>query len=104
MNIKSKLKSKRILISAVALVAVLGVGGVAVAAAVAGDDELSGGDLERAREAALAHVGEGTVTDAERGDGDDIEEFQVEVTRDNGSEVDVLALGQARREGRLVNL
>ncbi|WP_018157764.1 PepSY domain-containing protein [Demetria terragena] len=88
---RTKLKSKKILVPAIATVAVLGVGGGFAAHAVAsdGNSKVSGPDLDRASKAALAKVGGGKVTDVERGDGDDIEAYEVEVTRPNGSEVDV---------------
>lgn len=58
--------------------------------ACGGDDEpLSSGDREKASAAALQHVGGGAVTDAERGDGDDVFEYEVEVTLPNGTEIDV---------------
>lgn len=83
--------SKKILIPAVAAVAVLGIGGVALATTLGDDDELTGKTLDRASQAALEHVGEGTVTGAERNDdGGDPEVYEIEVTRADGSEVDVL--------------
>ncbi|MCL8252194.1 PepSY domain-containing protein [Aeromicrobium fastidiosum] len=53
------------------------------------DEALSSGDREKASAAALAYVGGGAVTDAERGDGDDRYEYQVEVTLPNGTDIDV---------------
>lgn len=46
-----------------------------------------GADLDRASEAALAHTGEGRVTDTEIGDEESY--YEVEVTLDDGTEVDV---------------
>ncbi|OUZ07617.1 hypothetical protein BHE97_16060 [Aeromicrobium sp. PE09-221] len=91
MNIKDTIsgnKKKTILVGGIATVLVLGAGGAAIAG-VAGNDGLRGGDRDRAGEAALEHVGEGEVTDAERGDDDDVEAYEVEVTRPDGSDVDV---------------
>lgn len=91
MNIKDTLsgnKKKTIVVGGIAAVLVLGAGGAAIAG-VAGNDGLRGGDRDRAGEAALEHVGEGEVTDAERGDDDDVEAYEVEVTRPDGSDVDV---------------
>ncbi len=51
------------------------------------DTPITGTALERASEAALAHTGEGTVTDTEVGDEEGY--YEVEVTLDDGSEVDV---------------
>ncbi len=48
--------------------------------------------LERRKSAAIAAVGGGTVTDVERDDGDDgyaTGVFEVEVKRDDGSQVEV---------------
>ena len=45
-------------------------------------------DLARASEAALGAVGSGTVTEAERSDDAD-HAFEVEVTREDGTDVDV---------------
>lgn len=62
----------------------------AVAAANTGDDNeqpITGEALEKASAAALAHTGGGRVTDTEQGDEDAY--YEVEVTLDNGSEVDV---------------
>ncbi len=65
-------------------------GGVAVAAG--GDDDatqkpITGSALDRAKEAALAHTGEGRVTETEVGDEESY--YEVEVTLDDGSQVDV---------------
>jgi uncharacterized membrane protein YkoI len=64
-------------------------GGVAVAS---GDDDegsrpIQGTELERARAAALAETGGGRVTETEVGDEDS--EYEVEVTLDDGRQVDV---------------
>ena len=75
---------------------VLAAGGLATGAAVAagaggggGDDTpITGEELDRASEAALAHTGGGRVTDAETDD-DGGSAYEVEVTLDDGSEVDV---------------
>ena len=73
------------------LVAVLIVGGSAggLAIATGGDDQapITGAALEQASEAALAHTGEGRVTETEVGDEESY--YEVEVTLDDGSQVDV---------------
>ncbi|MBO0983037.1 PepSY domain-containing protein [Rathayibacter sp. SD072] len=51
-------------------------------------DDLTGDELARASEAALAAVGTGTVTEAERSDDAD-HAYDVEVTREDGTDVDV---------------
>jgi uncharacterized membrane protein YkoI len=85
-------KMKRIAI-AVAAVAALGAGGAAIATAAGGGDDneadraISGAALDRASRAALAHTGGGKVTETEVGDEESY--YEVEVTRDDGSQVDV---------------
>lgn len=51
------------------------------------DTPIASADLDRASEAALAHTGEGRVTATEVGDEDSY--YEVEVTLDDGSQVDV---------------
>jgi uncharacterized membrane protein YkoI len=79
------------IIAGAAAVLVVGGAGIAVAATDPFDndnDRLSGATLDRASDAALDEVGEGTVTEAERSDDLD-HAYTVEVRRDNGTEVDV---------------
>lgn len=88
------MKKKTVLIVAGATaVIVLGGGGVAFAATDGFDnafdnDRLTGTSLERATKAALAEVGEGSVTEAEHSDDLD-HTYSVEVRLDNGDDVDV---------------
>ena len=77
----------------VAVVAALAVAaavaaGIAVGAAT-GDEEkpITGTALERASAAALAHTGGGRVTDTEAGDEEGA--YEVEVTLEDGTQVDV---------------
>ena len=51
------------------------------------DTPIRGADLERASAAALAHTGGGRVTETEVGDEESY--YEVEVTLDNGNQVDV---------------
>jgi uncharacterized membrane protein YkoI len=84
-------KKKTIWIVAGAAVLVIGGAGVAVAATDPFDqdnDRLTGSALTSASEAALAEVGEGTVSEAERSDDLD-HAYTVEVRLDNGDDVDV---------------
>ena len=60
----------------------------APAAGAVDPDDLTGDELARASEAALAAVGTGTVTEAERSDDAD-HAYDVEVTREDGTDVDV---------------
>jgi hypothetical protein len=76
-----------------AVMAALAVGGVAIAGAAGGGDDdggerqISGAALDRARAAALDHPGGGRVTETETGDEES--RYEVEVTRGDGSQVDV---------------
>jgi uncharacterized membrane protein YkoI len=79
----------KLAVIAVAAVAAAGAGtGIAVAAG-GGDHEtpISGADLDRASRVALEHTGGGSVTDTETGDEESY--YEVEVTLDDGSQVDV---------------
>ena len=51
------------------------------------DLPITGNALERANAAALAYIGEGRVTDTEVGDEEGY--YEIEITKDNGGEVDV---------------
>jgi uncharacterized membrane protein YkoI len=84
-------KKKLLAIGGVALaVAIIG-GGAGAVVATGGDDEneqpITGTDLERASAAALVHTGGGRVTGTEVGDEESY--YEVEVTLDNGNQVDV---------------
>ena len=75
-------------------VAVVGAGGIGIAAASGGsaspegpDVPISGAALQHASQAALAETGGGRVTGSEVGDEESY--YQVEVTLDNGDQVDV---------------
>jgi uncharacterized membrane protein YkoI len=85
-------KIKGAIIGAV-VIAALALGGAAIAgAAGGGDDEktdkpIAGQALERAKAVALDHTGGGKVTGTEAGDEEGA--YEVEVTRADGSQVDV---------------
>jgi uncharacterized membrane protein YkoI len=88
---KDKLKGVLI---AIAAVAVLAVGGTAIAGAAGGggddnstDKAITGHALDRAKAIALDQVGGGKVTGTEAGDEEGA--YEVEVTRADGSQVDV---------------
>ena len=75
-----------------AVVAVLAIGGTAIANNVGGDDDgsdkpITGTALDKAKAAALAHTGGGKVTETEAGDEEGA--YEVEVTMPDGSQVDV---------------
>jgi uncharacterized membrane protein YkoI len=86
-------------ILAAAAVAALGLGGAAIAGATGGGDDgggkgddgsakpITGTALDRASSVALDHAGGGHVSDTEFQDEEGY--YEVEVTRDDGSQVDV---------------
>ncbi len=83
-----------------AAVVIAAAGATAAAAAAGGDDDatdraITGGALDRAKAAALAHT-PGKVTETEVGDEES--HYEVEVTRPDGSQVDV----QLDRDFRVV--
>ena len=85
-------KRNKIIAGVAALAVAAGGTGVAIAGGTdddSGDSEaaITGSALQRAEDAALAHTGEGTVTDTEVGDEESL--YEVEVTLDDGSETDV---------------
>jgi uncharacterized membrane protein YkoI len=82
------MRSKLLIGGAVVAVALIGATGLA-ASGIGDDSEepITGEALERASAAALAHTGGGRVTETEQGDEDSF--YEVEVTLDNGSQVDV---------------
>ncbi|HEY6777314.1 MAG TPA: PepSY domain-containing protein [Thermoleophilaceae bacterium] len=85
-------KLKGAVIAGVVLVA-LAIGGVAIAGAASGGDDdgtdkaITGKALDQAEAVALKHTGGGTVTGTEAGDEEGA--YEVEVTRADGSQVDV---------------
>ena len=81
---------------AVGVIAVLATGGAAIAGATGGGDggdkgeketPITGAALERASQAALKSTGGGKVTETEQGDEESY--YEVEVTKADGSQVDV---------------
>jgi hypothetical protein len=91
--VKDKLKG---VIIGIAAIAALALGGAAIAGAAGGgssdggnerDQAISGPALEKASAAALESTGGGKITGTELGDEDSY--YQVEVTRADGSQVDV---------------
>jgi uncharacterized membrane protein YkoI len=84
-------KRMKLAIGAALAVVALAVSGVAIAGVPGGDDDtdkaITGQALERASAAALEHTGGGKVTETETGDEEGA--YEVEVTRADGSQVDV---------------
>ena len=87
---RDKLKGALI---ATAVIAALATGGAAIAGAAGGgeddgpDKAITGTALERASQAALRETGGGRVTETEAGDEEGA--YEVEVTKADGSQVDV---------------
>jgi hypothetical protein len=84
------MRSRKILIGAGTLVALALAGGAGVALAGSADDgeePITGPALEQASAAALAFTGGGRVTGTEVGDEESY--YEVEVTLDDGTQVDV---------------
>jgi uncharacterized membrane protein YkoI len=89
-----RLKRKGVMIAAGAIVAMAGGGAAIAGAAGSGDREdrgpdraIAGSALERASQAALQATGGGKVTETEQGDEESY--YEVEVTKADGSQVDV---------------
>ena len=85
-------KRVKVLLGATLAIAVLGISGAAIAGVTGGDDDgseqaITGQALDRASAAALEHTGGGKVTETEAGDEEGA--YEVEVTLDDGSQVDV---------------
>ena len=77
---------------ATGVAAALAAGGASIAVATGGDDDgtdkpITGGALDRAKRVALDHTGGGRVSATEVGDEEGY--YEVEVMRDDGSQVDV---------------
>ena len=83
------MKHRTIIITAAAGVIALAIAGTATASQFGDDHEqpITGDALTQASEAALAHTGEGRVTETEVGDEDSY--YEVEVTLESGAQVDV---------------
>jgi uncharacterized membrane protein YkoI len=82
-------RKRKIAIAGSALLVVAAAAGTGIAAATGDDADtpITGEALEKASAAALAHLGEGRVTDTEVGDEESL--YEVEVTLDDGTQVDV---------------
>jgi uncharacterized membrane protein YkoI len=85
------MKRKTMIAAGAVVVAAFGVTATGITMATAGSDDadtpISGDALPRASAAALAHTGGGRVTETEVGDEESL--YEVEVTLDDGSQVDV---------------
>lgn len=84
------MKTRTKIIAGAALAVGVAGGAAGIASATGGDDAeapITGDALDKATAAALAHTGEGTVSETEVGDEDSY--YEVEVTLDDGSQIDV---------------
>jgi outer membrane lipoprotein SlyB len=75
--------------AAVAMLVALGGAGIAYANGGVSGEQLTGPEAEKAKSAAIAAVGGGTVSEVERDDGNGTGAFEVEVTREDGSQLEV---------------
>ena len=95
------MKSKRTLLVVGAAVALLAVaGGVGIAQAVSGSEEpVTGPAADKAAAAALDAAGGGSVLVIEQQDGDGAGTYEVEVRREDGSQVEIHLDAQFRQVG-----
>jgi uncharacterized membrane protein YkoI len=80
-------KTKVVLVSSVVAVGIVVGAGVAVAGGDDGEEPITGDALDRASAVALEHTGGGEVTETEVGDEESY--YEVEVTMDDGRQIDV---------------
>ena len=78
-----------VIAAAVAILLALGAAGIAYANGGDSEEQLTGPDAQKAKSAAIEAVGGGTLTEVERDDGNGTGAFEVEVTRDDGSQLEV---------------
>jgi uncharacterized membrane protein YkoI len=79
-----------VIAAAVAMLVALGAAGIAYANGGDSEEQLTGPEAEKAKSAAIGAVGGGgTVTEVERDDGNGTGVYEVEVTRDDGSQLEV---------------
>ena len=78
-----------VIAAAVAMLVAFGAAGIAYANGGDSEEQLTGPDAEKAKSAAIAAVGGGTVSEVERDDGNGTGAFEVEVTREDGSQLEV---------------
>jgi hypothetical protein len=78
-----------VIAAVVAVLLALGGAGIAYANGGGSEERLTGPQAQKAKSAAIAAVGGGNVTEVERDDGNGTGAFEVEVTREDGSQVEV---------------
>ena len=89
-----------VIAAAVAILLALGAAGIAYANGGHSEEQLTGPEAQKAKSAAIAAVGGGSVTEVERDDGNGSGAFEVEVARDDGSQVEVHLDGHYNVVGR----
>ena len=78
-----------VIAAAVSMLVALGGAGIAYANGTDSEEQVTGPEADKAKSAAIAAVGSGTLTEVERDDGDGTGVYEVEVKRDDGSQVEV---------------
>jgi hypothetical protein len=94
-----KVNRRIAVVAATVVLVAAGGGGIAYAVGGGGEESVTGPDAQKAKSAALRAVGGGTVLEVERQDGDGAGVFEVEVRRDDGSQVEVHLDGGFRPVG-----
>ena len=89
-----------VIAAAVAILLALGAAGIAYANGGDSEEQVTGPEAQKAKSAAIAAVGGGSVTEVERDDGNGSGAFEVEVARDDGSQVEVHLDGDYNVVGR----
>ena len=90
----SVINVKTLVIAAtIAMLVALGAAGIAYANGTDSEEQVTSAEAEKAKSAAIAAVGGGTVTEVERDDGDDgygtSGVYEVELKREDGSQLEV---------------
>ena len=89
-----------VIAAAVAILLALGAAGIAYANGGDSEEQVTGPEAQKAKSAAIAAVGGGSVTEVERDDGNGTGAFEVEVARDDGSQLEVHLDGAYNVVGR----
>ena len=89
-----------VIAAAVAILLALGAAGIAYANGGDSEEQVTGPEAQKAKSAAIAAVGGGSVTEVERDDGNGTGAFEVEVAREDGSQVEVHLDGDYNVVGR----
>jgi uncharacterized membrane protein YkoI len=82
-----EMRKRKLVVALAAIALIVGAGSLLAATGDDSETPITGGALEKASAAALAHTDGGRVTDTEVGDEESY--YEVEVTLEDGSQVDV---------------